>query len=432
MVLSNWIVPWTAFLQVRITANDKDVRIETPAPFAEHLDSSKVNSAQVSVKVVRSVVEIEALRSVWSDWPGSRDSDIHSFLTFLRSNQETVRPHVFVLSRCGEPDAVLVGSIIQRPFGFRLGYFTFWKPMTRVMTFSYGSFRGNPCFENCASLVEKVLTSLRDGEADLALFDHVDTDSSLFGCTKRMPGFFFRDHLSPIRRHWIRELPDTIGQLYASLSSSQRSHFRYTAKKLKTDFFGQVRVEQITDVADLDRGLKDVEEIAKKTWQRQFGMGFNTSASVRDFLKTEAEAGWLRVYVLYLADKPCAFWIGAVYRRTFYSDFTGYDPEYTRYSPGLYLLSQMLEEFCSHGVGAVDFGFTDDWYKKRFGNASRHEATVHMFAPTSKGFSLSAMRTVTSFVDEALRGLLERTNLVQNVKKIWRKTALKKGQPVSD
>jgi len=230
----------------------------------------------------------------------------------------------------------------------------------------------------------------------------------------------------------MRELPDTVGQLYASLSSSQRSHFRYTAKKLKADFSGQVRVDQLTDLADLDRMLQDVEEIAKKTWQRQFGMGFNTSAGVRDLLKTEAEVGWLRVYVLYLADKPCAFWIGAVYRQTFYSDFTGYDPEYTRYSPGLYLLSQMLEEFCSHGVGALDFGFTDDWYKKRFGNASRREATVHVFAPTSKGVSLSAMRTFTSLIDESFRALLERTNLIQNVKKMWRKVALKKGQPVSD
>ncbi|MGB7602786.1 MAG: hypothetical protein WBM24_20970, partial [Candidatus Sulfotelmatobacter sp.] len=93
----------------------------------------------------------------------------------------------------------------------------------------------------------------------------------------------------------------------------------------------------------------------------------------------------------------------------------------------LYLLSQMLEEFSALGVGVFDFGFTDDWYKKRFGNASRQEATVHVFAPTLKGFRLSAMQALTTLVDESLRSILERTNLMQNVKKIWRRLALKRG-----
>jgi hypothetical protein len=395
-------------------------------------NAAEGNAFQVSVKVIRSLEEIEGLRDVWSSWPGKRDSDIHSFLTFLRANTGTVRPRVFVLLRGGEPDAILAGSVVQRRFAFKLGYFTFWKPVARVMTFSYGALRGNDSSENCARFIHEIMKSLHAREADLAQLDHVDADSSLFDCAKRMPAFCFRDHLSPVRFHWIREMPNTVGQLQAGLSSSQRSHFRYTAKKLKADFSGQVRVCQLNDPADLDRALLDVEEIAKKTWQRRFGMGFNTSAGVRDFLKTQAEMGWLRVFVLYLSDKPRAFWIGSVYQGTFYSDFTGYDPEYTRYSPGLYLLSQMLEEFCCHGVRALDFGFTDDWYKKRFGNASRREATIHVFAPNAKGLSLSAMKALTSFVDEALRKFLERTKLIQNVKKAWRRVALRKSQPVSD
>ena len=355
-------------------------------PRQERSNPSQANSDQSIVRTVQSLQEIEALRSVWSSWPGNRDSDVHSFLTFLRSNPETVRPYVLVLFRGREPDAILVGSIIQRKVAYKIGYFSFWKPTARVMTFSYGGLRGNACLENCTSFVNRIMMSLKDREADLALLDHVDADSPLYACAKRMPDFLLRDHLSPVRPHWIRELPNSVGQLYASLSNSQKKHFRYTAKKLRADFSGRVRIGQFKDLSDLDWVLQDVEEIAKKTWQRQFGMGFNTSTGVREFLKTEAQMGWLRVYVLYLADKPCAFWIGAVYQQTFYSDFTGYDPEFTRYSPGLYLLAQMLEEFCSNGVGVFDFGFTDDWYKKRFGNRSRREATVHLFAPTAKGF----------------------------------------------
>jgi len=384
---------------------------------------------EADVHILRGLPEIEEIRPIWESWPGNRDSDIDVFLTVCRSSPEVLRPHVLVLSRGEKADAILAGRIVQGRFAFRVGYFNAFKPRARAMTFSYGALRGDACAENCAVLVRKIVQSLKDGEADFALLDHVEVDSALFRSAQGVPGFLFRDHLPTVQRHWIMELPNSVKQLYEGLSYNQGQHFRRTARKLRRTFPQKVRFSRLQDPADLDRMLQDVEEIAKKTYHRKLGWGFINAAAQRDFLRMQAEMGWLRVYVLYLADRPCAFWIGALYQERFYADFTGYDPEFTRHAPGTCLLTEILEGLCTEGVKAVDFYFTDSAYKERICNVTRREATLYLFAPTPKGLSLSAMRALTSLVHVPTRAFLERTDLIQRVKKLWRKMARGKGQP---
>jgi CelD/BcsL family acetyltransferase involved in cellulose biosynthesis len=47
-----------------------------------------------------------------------------------------------------------------------------------------------------------------------------------------------------------------------------------------------------------------------------------------------------------------------------------YDPEYSRFSPGAIEWLVLFEEAANRGVEMVDFGYGDDRYKQRFGNAT--------------------------------------------------------------
>ena len=243
-------------------------------------------------------------------------------------------------------------------------------------------------------------------------------DSHLFRCGKRAVGFLLSDRFSPVRPHRKRELPATVEELRASLSSSERRRFRQIAKKLTTEFSSKVVIITLGDPAELDRILRDVDDVAKKTWQHKLGQGgFDASEALKARLQTEAEIGALRVYLLYIGGKPAAFWVGAIYQQTFYSDFTGYDPAYARYSLGTYLLSQILEDLCRIGMKAIDFGFTDDDYKRRFGNVEWLETNLHLFPPTLLGMQLSGMRAATALISNASRAMLQQTGLMQRVKK---------------
>jgi hypothetical protein len=212
-----------------------------------------------------------------------------------------------------------------------------------------------------------------------------------------------------------------VDKLYASLSAHERKRFRQIQRKLNSDFSGRVRLDRLLGANDLDRALGVVEEISKKTWQEKIGKGLKAAGPQLDLFRLEARKSWLRIYTLYVADQPCAFWIGTVYQGLFYSDFVGFDPAYAQYSPGMYLLSQMMEEFCTQGVQVIDFGFTEEEYKKRFGNIVWRETRLHIFAPTFKGLRLAMMRSAAVLVHEPARWLLTRTNLIQRVKKLWRR-----------
>lgn len=391
---------------------------------APHLVRSSSVAGSIHVKVFRKLEEIETLRAFWSAYPGLRASDIDIFLTEQRNSTDVLRPHVMGLYRGEKLDALLIGRIVRRQLQFRVGYLSMQSSRLDVMDFGYGALRGNDNPENCLVLVREIIKSLKNGEADVAQLQYVNVDSTLLHYGRREVGFLLRDRFSPVRPHWKRELPNNVKDFQASLSSSERTRFRQIARKLAIDFQGEVNLVTLGKASDLDRIMEDLGELVQKTWQHKLGHGgFDTSAALRAKMRTEAEIGSLRVYILYLAGRPAAFWSGAAYQKTFYSDFMGYDSAYSKYSLGTYLLSQVLEDLCLHGIRAVDFGFSDEEYKRRFGNVMWHETSFYLFPATWNGLRLSLTRGVAALISNSSRALLQRAGLMQTVKRIWRKAA---------
>ena len=136
-------------------------------------------SRAASVRVLRTLQELEGIRPEWESWPGNRDSEMDSYLKFLRSNPTTVRPHVVVVDRGGRPDAILVGRIDLGHISCRLGYLRLNLP-AKILCFVYGALRGNPSKENCDLIVSSVLQSLSEREADVAYMNFLREDSDLY------------------------------------------------------------------------------------------------------------------------------------------------------------------------------------------------------------------------------------------------------------
>ena len=123
-----------------------------------------------SVKVLRTLPELEGIRPEWESWSGNRDSEMDTYLTCLRSNPATVRPHVVVVEREGKPDAILVGRIDLGHISCRLGYLRLNLP-AKILCFVYGALRGNPSKENCDLIVSSVLQSLSDRRSGRGLHE---------------------------------------------------------------------------------------------------------------------------------------------------------------------------------------------------------------------------------------------------------------------
>jgi len=177
--------------------------------------------------------------------------------------------------------------------------------------------------------------------------------------------------------------------------------------------------------------IKDVESVARKTYQRGIGVGFVDTEEMRACLGLLARGGRLRAHLLYAAGEPRAFWVGTVHGHTFHSNFMGYDPGLSQYSPGMFLVMRVIEDLCSQeGQGRIreiDFGLGDAQYKRVLGDTQWGEASVYIYAPTLKGISLNALRTSGVLIDTILRAALERARLFLTIKRLWRDHAVPRG-----
>jgi hypothetical protein len=387
--------------------------------------ATKPMRTAASVKVLRTLPELEEIRREWESWSGNRDSEMDSYLACLRSNPATVRPHIVVVDRGGKPDAILVGRIDLSHISCRLGYLRLNLP-AQILCFVYGALRGNPSKENCDLIVSSILESLSDREADVAYMNFMREDSELCALAKEKPGALSRDYLRVTERHYAVALPASIDEFYRGLSSKVRKNQKRQAKKLVDHFSGNVTLRCFRRVAEIENLVADVEQVASKSYQRGLGVGFFDSPHTREQLRLKAERGWLQGYVLYLAERPCAFWIGDINGNTFGSDYVGYDAEFASHSPGMYLVMRVIEGFCDghrDGVTEIDFGTGNAQYKQVLSNQEWCETSVYIFASTLRGIGINLVRSLVVGIDQIVKRGLMRTNLLQKVKKTWRNHA---------
>ena len=385
-------------------------------------------SSQAFVKTLRTTSELEDIREAWEAWPGNRDSEMESYLAFLQSNPSTVRPHVLVVYGERGPAAILVGRIDRGHIHCRLGYLRLSLP-AMILCFVYGALRGNPSKENSDLLMTEILRSLSQGEADVAYMNFLNEESDLCRLAMERPALLSRDFVRISQPHFAATLPAKVEEFYQRLSPKVRKNQKWQAKKLINHFSDGVRIHCYREVTDFDKMIQDVEQVAKKSYQRGLGVGFVDTPTMRNGLRRMAERGWLRAYVLYLEERPCAFWIGDINQGVFGSDYIGYDTEFGKYSPGMFLTTKVIEGFCDgnrEGVTAVDFGPGNAQYKEVLSNQRWQETSVYVFAPSFKGISLNLIRSLIGRTDQTIKKALERMNLLQRVKKAWRDRAKSK------
>lgn len=376
------------------------------------------------VVVGRNLCDVAGLREIWSRWQWHPNSDIDHYLTVLHSMDPDTKPLVLTVYRSGTPQAMLVGRLESGKLSLRIGYKDLCTLKIRKMVFIYGGWLGDCSLENSKMFMQAICEVLRRGEADVAFINSISVGSPLYLAATEFQPFLVRDHAPVVETHRSMKISADPKGIDHILSPKVRKNLGWQARKLIKDFAGNVQLRCFRQPTEVQRMLRDLEEVARKTYQRRLGVGFIDTSLMRQRLAFASEKGWLRTYVLYIGEQPCAFWSGTLYQQTFHSDFMGYDPEYSKYSPGMFVIMEVIKEFCQakgeDKVAEVDFGLGDAQYKTVLGNTEWCEASIYLFAPTLSGFGLNLFRTPTALVNHFAKNLLERTMLLQKAKTIWR------------
>jgi hypothetical protein len=363
---------------------------------------------RIECRTIRDLRELNTLRGIWDSWPGSRDSDLDFFSGIVESRGPGCRPHVIVLTRNGEPESALIGLREEKSLPLKLGQFTIFQCQVSVLEFVPGALRGFASKENCAVLIREVMRSLDEGEADLAVLRNLDVKSPLYDSAIQLPSFASRDHSCCLDQRWFMDFPKGLDELFMRLGRSQRSKMRRKYKKVARHFAGDARVRCFHSAANVAQAIADMEEIAQKTNKRLFGLGFFGTPQVHQQMARMAETGWLRIYILYLDGKPAAFWMGTLYHRRLQADHVGYDPAWSKFSPGVFLFLSILEDLREEEITTIDFGCGDTQLKQCFGCSADDrslESNVRIFSPSPRGRQLNLLCTAADRATALFRQL---------------------------
>lgn len=377
-------------------------------------------TGQYSVKVLRSLQEIEEIRSFWEKVQYHPNTDIDLYMTTLDSTGDVSSPYIILFSVDGQPEALAIGRLEKRNMGISFGYKTFYQTETKCLTILYTGLLGNWSNELYNALIKELMNALRYKVADIAWFNLLNVQSDPYNIARKLPIFFCRDHAIETNPHWVMTLPDSFDAFLKKMTAKHRYWLNRLPRVIERDYPGKVVYKYFQSDEGIELLFEGAEIVARKSYQRTIGAGFADNNIMRQRLTISAKQGHLRAYLLYVDKKPCAFWIGTLYGKVFYLDFTSYDPAYKRYEPGTILFMKMVEDIISNKAIQIDFGFGNALYKQRFGNQQWIESSVYLYAPTIRGIVLNIIRYINIVPQKYIMRLAERTNILNKIKKLWR------------
>ena len=174
---------------------------------------------------------------------------------------------------------------------------------------------------------------------------------------------------------------------YAELPRKHKSNLRNRHKRLGR--LGQIEVEEISSVGEIEEGLADGFQIEAAAWKGEGGTAIKSDPAVRDFYTRlagrAATQGWLRLYFLTLDRRRIAFAYCFRYQGGFYLHKVGYDPAFHAYSPVNQLCLYLIEASFSQGLREFDFvGEKDEW-KLRWTSECRPHRWLYVFSQSWTG-----------------------------------------------
>ncbi len=345
------------------------------------------------------------------------------FMYKLRSDPEILRPYAITVCKAGVPHAMLLGQVRQRRVSTVVSFVNITGPKVKVLEINKGGRIGRPSPAIDAVLARQVSKAIRDGEADLLSFQGLPLHSELFRQIQRLPGVLVKERVPHIFNYSMLSLNAVDGKHSEVLSGKARREARRKRRNLDRTFPNQVEMKCFSQPAELHAGICDVMRVAVTTWQYHLGHGLSDAAATRKTLRFFAKKGWLRIYVLYIKNTPCAFLVGQLYNQSFYCQHAGYQPNFSRFSVGSVLTAWAFEDLAAAGVQSVDLGEGGQEHNRRLGCRKCAEGSVHIYAPTLRGLSLSTFFGTAQIIRAA--GRKTRSTLrLSWIAKAWKNTLI--------
>jgi hypothetical protein len=383
----------------------------------------EVPAGEYSVQIATTVDAIEALRPTWRKWAHSLDTDIDYFLHNLTHDSGSPRPYVITVYNEGIAQAMLVGRIRRHRAFSIISFINIPGPHARVLEIKKGGRMGPPSPVVDKLLALELLKATRSAGVDSVCFERLPLHSELFLQIQQLPNFFVKERVPHVFCYSVLSLTAPQRKRPRVFSGKTRREIRRKTRIVERVFPDQMQLKCFSQASELDEGMCDAMRVAVTTWQYYLGLGLTDTAQTREAFRFAAKQGWLRIYVLYIKDAPCAFLVGQLYNNTFYCQYAGYHPRFTQFSVGSLLTARAFEDLAAAGVHRVDLGEGGQEHNRRLGCQMAEEGTVHVYSPTLRGLWLNVFFGTTQVVRRGGRRTRSALQLGQ-LGRLWRRYSL--------
>jgi len=238
-----------------------------------------------------------------------------------------------------------------------------------------------------------------------------------------------RGHGQLPSRRWVADLPDSLDEFLTRRSASKK--LRREERSFLKRFGSDIRLRCFDRIEDIDEAARDMVTVAARSYQHKLGAAFTDSAFNRALLKVGLEKGWARIWMLYLAERPVAFWSGTAYGKTFGTWTPGFDPDFAKDGVGRFTMFRMIEDLCKDPkISVLDFGPGEAVYKSRFGRPIHYEREVILAARRPWPLLAVWCHSLFSLANGLARRLASSNGWLSRLKTHWRKRGSADGAEV--
>ena len=335
----------------------------------------------LSIKVIRDLDEFRNLKDTWNRLSEKHQSHLpwmnwEWFALFLKYFLTNSTLFILLVHKAEEIAAIAPFVIVEKKYKglLKIKVVQF---ISNVHSFSSFIF-GESSMDARRTIVDKIVRYFRDEYTDWDILELekipeennffsilIDalTATSLKNRTYSLKGDWYLDGITYSFSEYSKNLP----RIHRKDTNRNKRHLKEA---------GNLTFYIKRDVEDLDKYLDLYSELREKSWKA----AEKDSSFLREATNLIAEKGWLRLAFLFFNGAPIASDKWIVWNKIGLAWDGLYDLEFSKYSPGKVLESEMIEYMIDQEkVFEIDFGEGDEVYKKRWTPKRRERKSITVF-----------------------------------------------------
>jgi hypothetical protein len=231
-------------------------------------------------------------------------------------------------------------------------------------------------------------------------------------------------HVYAVYRHYFVDTCGEFTQYMTRFKGKTLNSLKRKIKKIEKSNKEKPYFMEFKDLAGVEEFLIIAKEISEKSYQEKLlGRDLPTDQAFRDKLFNMAENNLFRGYILYAEDTPIAYNLCPIYGKgIMLYDFTGYDPEYSRYSAGTVLQYKIIEDcFMDPLINTYDLCTGEGKHKEFFATGHKTCCDAFYFPATAFYISTVYLKSMIEFVARKIISTLDNLGIKGRIKKFIRR-----------